>query len=96
MTRKEEIRNSIKQVLKRHLGKDSFSAFIFGSQANKKQLIHADIDIGIEKEEISPKELFLIKQELEALDILYPIDLVDFEHCSNEFRKIARQNVEPL
>jgi predicted nucleotidyltransferase len=96
MTRKDEIKNSIRKVLKSYFQDQPFFAFIFGSQANSKQLMHADIDIGLENVEISPKELFLLKLELEDLDILYPIDLVDFEHCSEEFKNIARQNIEPL
>lgn len=96
MTRKEEIKLDIKKVLIAHLSEHRLQAFIFGSQANRKELLPADIDVGIEYQGLSKQELMLLTQELEELNILYPIDLVDFSTCSDHFKKVALRNIEFL
>lgn len=71
--------------------------FVFGSQANKEELIQADIDVGFEsKKEVPFKTYLIIKNELEELPTLFQFDLVDFSKVSKQFKKVAYQNIEML
>ncbi|MCY7350520.1 MAG: nucleotidyltransferase domain-containing protein [Cytophagaceae bacterium] len=97
MTRKEEIRQLITQVLARQLAGRSYRAFLFGSQANRDELKRADIDVGIWADEALPEVLLAqISDELHELPTLYPFDVVDFNRTQESFRQVALQRTEPL
>ena len=80
----------VKQIVLKHIPKDNFAVFLFGSRAvgNAKPL--SDIDIGILGLEPLP---IIIKADLEtALEesiVPYKIDLIDFYQVDKDFKKEA-------
>ena len=97
MDRRQQIISWIKEILNKNLTGISYSAFIFGSQANKASLSRSDIDIGIiAVDKITPHQLSEINGDIENLPMLYNIDLVDFNEVDAKFKSVALKNVEML
>ncbi len=97
MNRREEIFSWISEILQKNLDQTNYRAFIFGSQANLKELRRADIDLGLlSDEQISTLKLVKITNEIEDLPMLYNIDLVDFSAVDEQFKSIAMKNIEWL
>lgn len=97
MDRRKQIITWLKEILDKNLSGISFRAFIFGSQANKSVLTRADIDVGIiSDDEISMQKLAKIYADIEALPMLYKIDLVNFNEVDERFKTVALKNIESL
>jgi len=85
----------VKQIVLKHIPKDNFAVFLFGSRAvgNDKPL--SDIDVGILGLEPLPT---LIKADLEtALEesiVPYKIDLIDFYQVDKAFKKEALSTIQ--
>ena len=85
----------VKQIVLKHIPKDNFAVFLFGSRAvgNAKPL--SDIDIGILGLEPLP---IIIKADLEtALEesiVPYKIDLIDFYQVDKDFKKEALNTIQ--
>ena len=83
----------VKQIVLKHIPKDNFAVFLFGSRAvgNAKPL--SDIDI------LGPKPLpNIIKEDLESdLEesiVPYKIDLIDFYQVDKDFKKEALNTIQ--
>jgi predicted nucleotidyltransferase len=97
MDRRKQIINWLKDILDKNLTGISFRAFIFGSQANKPVLSRSDIDLGIMADDkITIQQLARIQADIEALPMLYKIDLVNFNEVDEQFKSVALKNVESL
>lgn len=97
MTRKEEILQMVKHTVASNLNSLPYKLFIFGSQANRKELIKADIDVGIEAaRNLTDTELGVIWNALQELPSLYDFDFIDFKNADENFKKIALKNTELL
>jgi|SRR5665213_87624 len=97
MDRKKQIISWLKDILDKNLSGISFRAFIFGSQANRAVLSRSDIDVGIIAEsKISLQQLAKIYADIEALPMLYKIDLVNFNEVDEQFKSVALKNIESL
>jgi DNA polymerase sigma len=96
MNRRKQIIEWLKVILSKNLDGISYSAFIFGSQANKMFLSRSDIDIGIISEKITTYQLYQINAEIEELPMLFKIDLVNFNEVDSQFKAIALRNIELL
>ncbi len=95
--RRAQIKQWLQTTLEENLRDISYRAFIFGSQANRAELIRSDIDVGIlADDEIPAVNMIRIGNAIEDLPMLYKIDLVDFTQVSEKFRSIALKNVEWL
>jgi predicted nucleotidyltransferase len=95
--RRQQIKQWLKEVLEDNLRDISYRAFIFGSQANKTELIRSDIDVGILADNAIPAKNFVrISNAIEDLPMLYKIDMVDFTQVGERFKTVAMQNVEWL
>jgi len=85
----------VKRIVLKHIPKDNFAVFLFGSRAvgNAKPL--SDIDIGILGLEPLP---IIIKADLEtALEesiVPYKIDLIDFYKVDKDFKKEALNTIQ--
>lgn len=91
----EKIKKVILTILRKYLDLKEYRVFFFGSRVAGNNFEHADIDIGVEGPKPIPADVRLeINEDLENLLILYKIDFVDFKEVSEEFRKIALQQVE--
>jgi predicted nucleotidyltransferase len=96
-TRRLQIKQWLKDVLEDNLRDISYRAFIFGSQANKTELIRSDIDVGILADNAIPAINFVrISNAIEDLPMLYKIDLVDFHNVEDRFKAVALKNIEWL
>jgi predicted nucleotidyltransferase len=99
MSRKDEIKQMIQNLIVSHLGATGYSLFIFGSQANSSSLKRSDIDVGIEPQdhfEIPNSLLHKLKEELNNLPTLYWFDLVDFKKVDTTFYNLSKRNIELL
>ena len=97
MDRRAQIKQWLREVLENNLSGITYSAFIFGSQANHMVLSRSDIDIGIMTDKPIPDEkLAQISDAIEELPMLYKIDIVDFNKVGEPFRSVALSNTEPL
>ncbi|MDX2188839.1 MAG: hypothetical protein SFY32_03165 [Bacteroidota bacterium] len=97
MNRKEQIKQMIRDVVKKHLPNQDYKLFIFGSQANLPDLIRSDIDVGIDAgTKLEYGLMSRIHQDLEDMPTLYFFDFVDFKNVSDKFNQIALKNIETL
>ena len=83
----------VKQIVLKHIPKDNFAVFLFGSRAvgNAKPL--SDIDI------LGPKPLPTIikadlESDLEESIVPYKIDLIDFYQVDKDFKKEALNTIQ--
>lgn len=98
MNRKKEILKMVKKVLVEKLNKPNPNVFLFGSQAGRKELKRADIDIGIDEPSKLNKEILQdINYQLnEVIPTLYTFDIIDFASVDTKFKEIAKQRIEPF
>ena len=94
MDRRTEIVEQVKKVASVYLPKQT-KVFIFGSQANLKELKNADIDVGIwAADKLELKKLWEFKEALNATPNLYTFDVVDFCSVSDSFKTVALRDIE--
>jgi len=95
--RRTQIKEWLKTTLEDNLRDISYRAFIFGSQANREELIRSDIDLGILADsEIPAVNMVRINWAIEDLPMLYKVDLVDFANVGENFKSVAMKNIEWL
>jgi len=97
MNRKQEIVMEITHTLQSHFNGDMIGAWLIGSQAGRQVLQLSDIDIAIEtRSQLSVENINHLKNELNNLRTLYPIDLVWLNDCNESFRQTALSHAETL
>jgi predicted nucleotidyltransferase len=95
--RESVLRAEILKIIEKYLDSGNYKVFFFGSRINGTGDEHSDIDLGIEGSESIPISTFAkIKEDLDAIAILYKIDVVDFHNTPEEFRQIAKNKIEYL
>ena len=93
----KKLREMILEAVGQYLDLSSYKVFFFGSRVDGDANKRSDIDLGIEgAAAVKGVDFIEIKSALEDLPILYKIDLVDFANVSEEFKKVAKKNVEYL
>mgnify|MGYP001585638065 FL=1 len=93
----EKMKENILYIIGKHLDLNKYQVFFFGSRVAGKGDDRSDIDIGIEGGgPVSDDLLMVIKEEIDALPILYKIDLVDFQRTSMKFKQFAKSAIEIL
>lgn len=81
-------------IVRRHLPDPSYRVFLFGSRATGTANPRSDIDIGIEGPAAVPGAvLAAIEDELDEAPTLYTIEIVDFAHVPEAFRRVARERI---
>ena len=91
----DKLKKDILTVIGKYLNLNDCQVFFFGSRVAGGHHRGSDIDVGIEGPKPIPlTTLSAIKEEIEALPILYTIEVVDFGQVSNDFRQVAKQRVE--
>ena len=71
--------------------------FFFGSRVTRENTARSDYDVGIEAAGSVPLiALGEMKDTLADLPILQKIDLVDFANVSEDFKAVAKQNIEVI
>ena len=85
----------VKQIVLKHIPKDNFAVFLFGSRVvgNAKPL--SDIDIGILGLEPLPTIIKAdLESDLEESIVPYKIDLIDFYQVDKDFKKEALNTIQ--
>jgi len=91
----EKLRKQLNRIIFKHLDKNNWTAFFFGSRVEGNNSLSSDIDIGIEgSESVPPEVMFKIKEEIEEIPTLYSFDIVDFNIVSENFKKEAKKGAE--
>ena len=81
-------------VIRRRLPDPAYRVLLFGSRATGSAGERSDIDIGIEGPvPVSRAALAAIHDELEEAPTLYTIEVVDFAHVSERFRRVSEQQI---
>ncbi|MFH1727807.1 MAG: nucleotidyltransferase domain-containing protein [Pseudomonadota bacterium] len=94
---KNKLTSNIIQILGKHLNLEEFRVFYFGSRVSGKGSERSDIDVGLLGTlQIPIEKMEKIKEDIENLPYLYKIELVDFTQVSEEFKKVAMQNIEEI
>jgi predicted nucleotidyltransferase len=88
--------SSIKKIIKAYIRQPGVKAFIFGSRAHKSAAKWSDIDIGLDGDPLSLETFNALLEAFEESDLPYKVDLVAFQHVSEEFKKIAYTSIIPL
>ena len=91
-----QIEDNIKKIIFRHLSPKKYKIFVYGSRATGKARKWSDYDIGVvEKEEVPYPILAKVSEELENSNIPVNVDVVDFHHVSDRFKKLALYKIIP-
>ncbi len=103
LTAREKITNTrwqiaigkIKEIILKHIDKEKYQVFLFGSRATGNADEKSDYDIGIYgKEKVPLKTLAKIDGEIEKLPIPVDIEIVDFRRVSQDFKDIALKKIK--
>jgi predicted nucleotidyltransferase len=86
--------NKIKKIIFRYLNPKDCRVFIFGSWAEGTALKFSDIDIGVEGK--GPFSTLELEEAFENSDLPYLVEIVNFNHVSEKFKKVAKQKIIPL
>lgn len=79
---KDSIIIKIKKVLTKY--DEIEKALVFGSRARGDYKKTSDIDIAIFSDNITSTRLNLLRNDFDELDIIYTVDVVDFQKLSKE------------
>lgn len=77
----------VESILKKYLHTHGF-VWVFGSRAKNRAKKFSDLDLAIDMGEPIPKTLLTnILFELEESDLPYKVDVIDWNHISDNFKK---------
>lgn len=80
----------LKEVFLKFLKDEDIKVVLFGSRARGDFVNTSDVDIGIIiKKEIDRKNLILLREYIEELNIPYKVEIIDFSTVSEEFKQMA-------
>jgi predicted nucleotidyltransferase len=83
-----------RDIVLKHVNREHYAVFLFGSRAAGTHGRSADIDVGIEGDApLAPKIIAAINEELEQSLVPYHIDIVDFYGADTHFKQIAKQRI---
>ena len=78
----------------KHVPKDEYAVFIFGSRADGTSRWNSDIDLGLLGKKPFPiSELVELKEELAQSHVPYDVDVIDFFDVKKNFREEALKNI---
>ena len=93
----DKLIKEIKKTVFRHLDPTKVKAFVFGSRASGKNRKYSDVDLGIMAKTAIPTIVkFDLEEEFENSNLPYRVDVVDFSKVSDNFKKVALNNVVNL
>ena len=90
-----DIKTEIKRTVLKHLPKDEYRVFLYGSRVTGKARRWSDYDVGILGDKPVPTMVkFEIEDELEESDLPVVVEVVDFYNVDEGFKELALQQVE--
>lgn len=88
-----EFKSKIIEIINENLKNLNPKIYLFGSRATAKNSDVSDIDIGIDcGRNLTLMELSDVKENLEKSNIIYKIDVVDFNNVDKNFKRIVFEN----
>jgi len=85
----------VKQIVLKHIPKDNFAVFLFGSRAVENAKPLSDIDIGILGTVPLPTIIKAdLESDLEESIVPFKIDLIDFYQVDKDFKKEALNKIQ--
>lgn len=84
----EKYLNILKSILSRY---SSYNFYLFGSRITASIKPFFDIDL-LYFDSIPNKEIMELEEALEESNIPYKVDLVEYNKCADEFKKIIGDN----
>ena len=84
----------LKNIILSSIDKSKYKVFLFGSRVSGSDKRYSDIDIGILGDKPLGRAYYRIINKIEACDIPYKVDIVDFNLVDKKFKEIALQKVE--
>ncbi len=88
-----DFKTEILRIINEYLKELHPKIFLFGSRAAAKNSEVSDIDIGIDcNRKLTSIELSDIKEKFENSNIVFKIDIVDFNNVSEKFKQIIFEN----
>jgi uncharacterized protein len=80
----------LKQIILEELAGEDIRVFLFGSRARGTHRSGSDVDIGLmPTKTMDPIGIAVLRERIEASNIPYKVDIVNFQDVSDEFRKSA-------
>jgi predicted nucleotidyltransferase len=79
--------NILKNILKHY----NYTFYIFGSRITNNAKPLSDIDL-FYKEDIPEKIIISLENEFEESDLPYKVDLINYNSCDDDFKKIMDSN----
>lgn len=93
----KQFKKHLLRIIGSRLDLRQYKVFSFGSRVTGGGNARSDIDIGIEGPQKIPIEILeTIIEDVDALPLLYKIDIVDFKRVPEKFKKVALKQIEPL
>jgi predicted nucleotidyltransferase len=85
----------VKQIVLKHVPKNEFAVFLFGSRAAGNANSLSDIDIGILGTEPLPISILAnLESDLEESIVPFKIDLIDFYQVDQSFKNEALSSIQ--
>lgn len=85
----------LKDLILSELKNEKVKVFIFGSRARRDNYIASDVDIGyIPSNNFDTKKIALLKEKIDNSNIPYKVEIVNFDHVSEDFKNEALKNIE--
>lgn len=78
-------------IIQKILNQYDYSFYVFGSRATEKVKPLSDLDLCY-KEDIPEQDIIKLEEEFEESDLPYKVDLVNYNTCNAEFKKIIDRN----
>lgn len=83
----------LKELIIGDFKNDAVKIILFGSRARKDNFIASDVDIGvIPYGKLDETKMALLKEKIENLNIPYKVEIVNFQHVSEDFKKLAMRD----
>ena len=83
------------RILQRILSKYPYYFFVFGSRVKGTEKRFSDLDLCY-KENIPSVVLFKLEEDFEESDLPFKVDVVNWNYCSNDFKKLIEKDMIPL
>jgi len=90
----ENIEKDIVKILEKHLDKESFAFFLFGSRVKGDYKKNSDFDIWVYGNKKMNFQKFLLLKEALETQVNHPVDIVDFQRCDSDFKNVAFRNIK--
>ena len=85
----------VKQIVLKHVPKNEFAVFLFGSRAASNSNSLSDIDVGIMGTKPLPTLIMAdLDSDLEESIVPFKIDLIDFYQVDQVFKKEALSSIQ--